>query len=73
SFEIITSHALGGPWFGDNKRTVRPEGVARVMQLFLAAHGLAPHPVANAPAPQREDDEDDDLFCDELLLDAFAK
>ena len=73
SFEIITSHALGGPWFGDNKRTVRPEGVAQVMQLFLAAHGLAPHPVTNAPASQREDDEDDDLFCDELLLDAFAK
>ena len=72
SFEIVTSHAFGGPWFGDNKRTVRPEGVAQVMQMFLAAHGLAPQPVADTPAPAAQDDEDDPV-CDELLLDAFAK
>lgn len=76
SYEIITAPASGGPWFAENMRSVRPEGVEKVMGIFLNAHGLldTPPPPVDAPtddAPQ--DGEDDDLICEELLLQAFSK
>jgi hypothetical protein len=76
SFEIITSHATGGPWFEDNLRAVRPDGVARVMSIFLAAHGLTGGAPGTGPRPDaadNDDDDPDDPVCDELLLQAFSK
>ena len=76
SFEIITSHVMGGPWFDDDQRTVRPEGVAQVMQHFLTAHGLSALPPTDQPTSLPDGDisyDDADLICDELLLDAFEK
>lgn len=73
SFEIVTQPASGGPWFLPNMRAVSPEGVAKIMDIFLAAHGLAPAPAA-AAAPDPEDEgEADDVVCDDLLLQAFAR
>lgn len=74
SYEIITQPASGA-WFAPNLRSVSPAGVARVMSIFLETHGLA------AAAPQdsgtvlvlQDDDDADDLVCDELLLQAFAR
>ena len=72
SYELVTNPAAGGPWFAPNLRSVTDEGVARVMQVFLSSHGLAPVAAAPAPAAPDEDDDDaDDLVCDDLLLDAF--
>ena len=72
SYELVTNPAAGGPWFAPNLRSVTDEGVARVMQVFLSSHGLAPVAAVPAPAAPDEDDDDaDDLVCDELLLDAF--
>lgn len=78
SYELVTSHATGGPWFGNNRRSVRSDGVDMVMAHFLAAHGLsevsrnAAAQTAATPEAQMDDDEDG-LVCDELLLQAAAR
>lgn len=72
SFELITQPASGGPWFESNWRSVSAGGVARAMAIFLAAHGLAEAAPPAEPAPEVAEDENDDLICDELLLQAFA-
>ena len=79
SFEIVTNPAAGGAFFAPNLRTVRPEGVAAVMRVFLEAQGLA----AAAPGPRAapgalaeeagEEGGEDAVICEELLLDAFRK
>lgn len=72
SYEIVTHPASGGPWFAPNLRSVTPEGVARVMDIFLTAQGLATAAASETPAEVPEsDDEADDLVCDELLLESF--
>jgi hypothetical protein len=74
SFELVTHPAAGGPWFAPNLRSVTPEGVARVMSVFLAAQGLASGTAApdSTPAEPEEDAAEDDVICDDLLLQAFA-
>lgn len=78
SLEIVTHPASGGPWFEPNLRSVRPEAVDKVMSIFLAAHGLLDTPNGLVPDSRSEPGEDDsdsedDLVCDELLLQAFAR
>ena len=75
SYELVTQVAAGGPWFAPNLRDVTPDGVARVMSIFLRAHGLldAEAPEEAVEPNELEDDEAADLVCDELLLQAFAR
>ncbi len=87
SYELITSPATGpetgGPWFEKNLRSVRSDGVDMVMGIFLESHGLLDQTTdTDAPDPSNteseneytsDQDEEDDLICDELLLQAFAK
>lgn len=73
SYELIT-HPVMGDWFEPNLRDVTAAGVARVMALFLAAHGLQDQPDAEAidcedPAPEPREDP---AQCEDALLDAFA-
>lgn len=73
SFEIVTQPASGGPWFEPGFRAVSAAGVAKVMGIFLAAHGLI---AAAPPAPRAQtadEGETDDVVCDELLLQAFSR
>jgi hypothetical protein len=77
SYEIITDPAARGKWFDANLRTVRPEGVERVMAAFLSAYGdgtaLTPPPVV---APRRDADNEereDEVICEEILLSAFLR
>lgn len=72
SFEIVTQPASGGPWFEPNMRAVSAAGVAKVMGIFLAAHGLT-ETAAAPPRKVKEEGETDDVICDELLLQAFAR
>ena len=79
SYELVTTWAQTERAFADNLRSVRPEMVARVMSVFLAAHGLeetkAVTPSAHAAKARAEDDEEgaDALVCEEALLDAMRK
>jgi GSCFA family len=69
SYELITHPAMGD-WFDPNMRSVSAAGVARVMGLFLAAHGLQDQ--TDSEAADCEDPPEDTAQCDDLLLDAFA-
>jgi hypothetical protein len=67
AYEIVTSSVAGGPWFAEDWRNVAPEGVARVMQTFFAAHWRR-----MKEAEPQDDAPDDDPFCEEALLQVFA-
>ncbi|MGQ7793747.1 GSCFA domain-containing protein [Faunimonas sp. B44] len=72
SYEIITNPAARGGFFASNLRSVTPAGVDVVMSTFLASHGAASRPVsAETTAPVVPDDEDD-VVCEEALLEAFG-
>jgi len=76
SYELVTQVAAGGPWFAPNLRDVTPDGVARVMSIFLRAHGLLDAEAPEGAAVEPEDPEEDeaaDLVCDEILLQSFAR
>lgn len=72
SFEIVTAPASGGPWFEPDMRAVTTQGVEKVMSIFLAAQGLIEGVAPETDRPTFDEGEDD-LVCDELLLQAFAK
>lgn len=72
SFELATQPAAGGPWFEGNWRDITAEGVARIMTVFLAAHQLTEGASPHAPALPADEGDTDDLFCEEMLLQAFA-
>ena len=75
AYEIIATPVLGRDAYQDDHRTVTPEGVARVMSVFLSAHGLD-----DSCADDRTDasdrllpaSEEDDVICEEALLGAFS-
>lgn len=69
SYEIIASPWGGGSYYERNLREVNSQGVETVMQAFFAAHGS--HVVASdAMAATKLNEE---IVCDELLLEAFAR
>lgn len=88
SYDIVTGPASRGAHFQPGMRDVSPEGVAQVMAVFLSEHrpeaierpaaapSDAPRPrMAPAAAPPRAvpDEEDEDVKCDEELLDSFGR
>lgn len=65
SYELITSANNRGVYFEPNKRSVSAAGVAQAMKLFHDAHHISP--LAEAL------DDEDDLRCEEALLEGFAR
>ena len=65
SYELITSANIRGVYFEPNKRSVSAAGVAQAMKLFHDAHHISP--LAEAL------DDEDDLRCEEALLEGFAR
>ena len=77
SYEIITAPPYAGQFFAANKRSVLAEGVDHVMRMFFAGQagrfGAEPEAAVATPGPLMEsDDGEDDVVCDEALLNAFA-
>jgi hypothetical protein len=79
SYEIVTGTPFQGIFYEANKRSVSLDGVKFVMDSFFDAleqkFGKAPIPVRRvAPAARPpESDNDDDLVCEEIMLESFAK
>lgn len=71
SYEIITNQAARGGFYDANLRSIADAGVRTVMGVFFAEHGSA----AEVPTGDGESDDvnayDDDVRCEEELLDAF--
>ncbi len=81
SYELVSSHPMRALAYEPNLRTVSRAGVAQVMDTFFRAHGDDGTPArgsdeqsaqgdgaAPAPAPN-----EDDVVCDELILEAFGR
>lgn len=75
SFEIIASHPSRGMFFESNLRSVVNEGVDVVMRTFFAQHAPPDRVEQDARRVQdrpRRAQQQEDLVCEEQLLDAFA-
>ncbi|MFC2966827.1 GSCFA domain-containing protein [Acidimangrovimonas pyrenivorans] len=78
SYELVASHPMRAMFYMPNLRTVAPDGVKSVMEVFFAAHrgkgaDVAAQPKAAArPGPAPEADPDD-VVCDEEILEAFGR
>lgn len=79
SYEIITAPAFRGMFYEPNMRSVHPDGVAFVMRHFFAGLGVEARPAADArddatPSDSQASEEvEDDVVCEEALLDAFGR
>lgn len=73
-YEIVTGAQAKGGYYRDNMRNVSAEGVAAVMDAFVAAHDGAAAAASPAPAPApKASATQDDVVCEDILLDAFAQ
>ncbi len=80
SYEVITSQTARGENFAPNMRSVTPDGVQRAMSLFMQAHDpdgkVAPKKTSPKPklkVPPKPEQIEDDVVCEEALLEAFSK
>ncbi len=77
SYEIITTAVAGGPHFAKNMRSPTPEGVDAVLGIFAMSHATdtatTPPSVPVPPTDDTAATEEDDLICEEALLEAFSK
>lgn len=69
SYEIITNPAAKSRFYAENLRSVLPEGVATAMAAFFGDQ--VPDGVAKRTETEQEDE--DELHCEEAMLEAFAK
>ena len=67
ALEVLTTEACGGPFMDRHGRMVTPDGVARISDLFLSAHGFDP-----VPAPKAADLLDTGTAREIQALDALA-
>lgn len=74
SYELITNPAAQGKFYKDNLRSVTDEGVAAAMRMFFQAHDPKDEVSATSDssilANLANEDEDDDLICEEALIEA---
>lgn len=71
SYEVITSQMARSAYYEPNMRSVSRQGVATAMGLFMKAHSA--HLPAGGQGPATAARSEEDLICEEALLDAFAK
>lgn len=71
SYEIITNPAAKSRFYAENLRSVLPEGVATAMAAFFGEQ-VSGSTVAQKEAEAEPEDEDE-LHCEEAMLEAFAK
>ena len=72
SFEIITNQGAHALFYESNLRSVRWEGVDVVMKAFFSEH-QANQKVCAIPESSLNNSSEEDLQCEELLLEAFGK
>lgn len=80
SFEMVTSPWSRGAFYDSNLRTVNQAGVDIIMKSFLSHHAIHTKNTTNSPQrlalkAKNEDiySGEEELFCEEAMLEAFAK
>jgi hypothetical protein len=75
SYEIISSFPYRGMFFGPNMRSVSQAGVDHVMSHFFSGIGVSTKsrlPPLARQSPQPMTSAEDDVFCEDAMLEAFA-
>lgn len=73
SYELIVSPPFKGRFFEANQRSVTAEGVAFVMDTFFNSLAVHPaHPDIPDEPVQEPARSDEDVVCEDILLDAFV-
>lgn len=77
SYEIIAAHPSRGFFFEGNLRSVSPAGVETVMRSFFSEHGGGTSDGGRKSRGKSGDspaeESSDDVVCEEILLEAFAR
>ena len=73
SYEIITTSAVGGPFFAANQRAPSTEGVETVLTVFSHAYGIANDDVSVPPPVPDPVMQAEEVQCEEMMLEAFAR
>jgi GSCFA family len=73
AYEIVTNPAARGQCFAPNLRNVTPEAVQAVTQSFLSAQGFATTEPQVPTLPGDDPETEDDVVCEERLLEAFRR
>jgi len=73
SYEIIAAPSMGGIFFERNLRSVNASGVECVMRHFFQAHPPAPRTAERPREKGEESTSQDDLVCEEALLDDMRR
>jgi len=77
SYEIIATPFVGPLFYDADLRSVKQEGVETVMRIFFSAHTntQTEQPTASAAITPRKSkrDAEEDVVCEEKLLEAFAR
>ena len=77
SYELVSSHPMRAMFFAPNLRSVVAPGVQHVMEHFFAAHHGPELPADGRPGrderPEVPAATEDDVVCEEGLLEAFAQ
>lgn len=71
SYELFSTPFLGAHMFKENRRSVRPDGVAAVMKVFFGEHNDTGAPPVVQPKKVAAE-TNGDAVCEEALLEAFA-
>lgn len=80
SYEMVASHAYRAMFFNPDLRTVAEQGVAHVMDSFFRAHGeiggaadIEGGQLGPSDDSGSESEHQDDVVCEELVLERFGK
>lgn len=80
SYELIATHYSGGRFYNPNLRTVSQAGVDAVMRVFFSQHSNEGTPGVAAQVSATQSDisapspaSDEDVICEDILLEAFFK
>jgi hypothetical protein len=73
AYEIVATSVSKGAFFEKDMRSVSQAGVETVMRAFFRAHNPGPVQTNERPNGSEAPDDADEVVCEDILLDAFAR
>jgi hypothetical protein len=79
SYELVANPFWQPSFFESNKRSVTSDGVESVMRVFFSQHQFGQAPIQDKPLEETQTSsaaiasKDDDVICEEELLEAFQR
>ena len=73
SYEIVTNPRMHSTAFSDNLRSVRDEAIQTIMNHFFSEHPVIERETHNSSKNKLQDKINNDIQCEESLIEAFGK